>query len=106
VPSCHRGTAGRSTLYNGDEKTAEHIADLPRWYDQRGSFDKNHIPKHLEGGFAPFIIEQDVEVLPLANILKQNGLRDLHLLHIDTEGYDYEILNTLDLAQRPPPQFY
>ena len=106
---CHAAigaSAGKSIFYYVDEKAAEHIADLPSWYDQLGSFDKNHILKHLEGRLAPFIIEQDVEVFPLADILKQNGLRDLHLLHIDTEGYDYEILKTLDLAQHPPSAIF
>jgi len=95
-------TAGQATFYYVDEKAVESIPDLPSWYDQLGSFDKNHILKHLGGALAPFIVEQNVEVLPLPDVLKRNGIRDVHLLHIDTEGHDYEVLKTLDLAKQPP----
>jgi hypothetical protein len=76
------------------------------WYDQLGSFDKNHILKHLGGALAPFIVEQIVEVLPLPDVLDRNGIRDVHLLHIDTEGHDYEVLKTLDLSKLPPSAIF
>ncbi len=95
-------TAGKATFYYVDEKAAESIPDLPSWYDQLGSFDKNHILKHLNGVLEPFIVEHDVEVLPLTDVLKRNGIRNVHLLHIDTEGHDYEVLKTLDIANLTP----
>jgi FkbM family methyltransferase len=97
---------GKSTFYYVDEKAVESIPNLPSWYDQLGSFDKNHILKHLDGALAPFIVEHDVEVLPLSDVLTRNGIRDVHLLHIDTEGYDYEVLKTLDLAKQSPTAIF
>lgn len=95
-------TPGEATFYYVDEKAAASIPDLPSWYDQLGSFDKGHILKHLDGALAPFIVECKVEVLPLRDVLKKNGIVDVHLLHIDTEGHDYEVLKTLDFTGPAP----
>lgn len=94
--------AGEATFYYVNQKATESIPNLPSWYDQLGSFDKNHILKQLGGVLAPFIIERKVEVLPLTEVLRRNGIQEMHLLHIDTEGYDYEILKTLNLASQAP----
>jgi FkbM family methyltransferase len=93
---------GQAAFYYVDAKAAATIPDLPDWCDQLGSFDKNHITKHLDGSLTPFIVESMVEVRPLADVLQRNGMRDAHLLHIDTEGYDYEILKTVDLTHEAP----
>jgi FkbM family methyltransferase len=93
---------GRSTFYYVDEQAREHIPDLPRWFDQLGSFDKNHILKHLDGRLAPFIVESTVEVRRLSDVLERHRIGVVHLLHIDAEGYDYEVLKTLDFVRHTP----
>ncbi len=93
---------GQTTFYYVDEKAIESIPDLPEWYDQLGSFDRNHITRQLDGVLTPFILECTVKVHPLPDVLRKNGIRDVHLLHIDAEGYDYEVLKTVDLANEPP----
>ena len=98
--------AGHATFYYVDPKAAEHIPGLPGWYDQLGSFDRNHIVKHLDGVLTPFIIECNVEVCSLNDVLKRNGIRKVHLLHIDTEGHDYEVLKTLDFAGQSPAAIF
>jgi FkbM family methyltransferase len=90
-----------ATFYYVDEKAMDSIPNLPEWYGQLGSFDRNHITKHL-GAVAPFIVESIVDVRPLPAVLEKNGIRDVHLLHIDAEGYDYEVLKTIDLANQAP----
>jgi FkbM family methyltransferase len=95
-------TDGEATFYYVDQKALKCIPNLPSWFDQLGSFDKSHIVKHLNGVLAPFIIECNVEVRALGDVLKKNGIRDVHLLHVDTEGHDYEVLKTLDLANQAP----
>ena len=94
--------AGQAVFYYVDAKAMASIPGLPDWYDQLGSFDKQHITKHLDGALTPFIVESMVEVRPMADVLKRNGIREAHLLHIDTEGYDYEILKTVDLTHEAP----
>jgi len=93
---------GKTAFYYVDGKAIDSIPDLPFWYDQLGSFDRNHIVKHLGGVLEPFILECPVEVRPLSEVLNKNGIRDVHLLHIDAEGYDYEVLKTIDLAGAAP----
>jgi FkbM family methyltransferase len=99
-------SAGETTFYYVDQKAAQEIPDLPEWYDQLGSFDRNHIVKHLNGVLEPFIIERLVEVRTLQEVLEKNSIRNVHFLHIDTEGYDYEVLKTLNLADNPPWAIY
>lgn len=97
---------GESTFYYVDEKAEESIPNLPSWYDQLGSFNKDHILKHLHGALEPFIIACNVEVLPLTDVLKRNGIQKIHLLHIDTEGHDYEVLKTVNFADEEPNAIY
>src|SRR6202020_2516553 len=72
------------------------------WYDQLGSFDRSHIVRQMDGILTPFILECAVEVSPLTDVLKKNAIREVHLRHIDTEGYDYEVVKTADLTHQPP----
>jgi FkbM family methyltransferase len=94
--------SGKATFYYVDRKAIDSLPDLPFWYDQLGSFDRDHILKHFDGALAPFILACSVEVRPLPEVLKKNGIRDVHLLHIDAEGYDYEVLKTIDLSSAAP----
>lgn len=93
---------GKAVFYFVDEQAASALPDLPSYFDQLGSFDKSHILKHLDARIQPFIVESEVEVCTLSEVLDRNGVKDLHLLHIDAEGYDYEVLKTLDFANHAP----
>jgi FkbM family methyltransferase len=94
--------AGEATFYYVDEKAVRDLTWLPPWFDQLGSFDRSHIVKHLDGALEPFIVECKVQVRPLSDVLLRNGIQEVHLLHVDTEGHDYEVLKTVDFAQHPP----
>jgi FkbM family methyltransferase len=94
--------AGEGTFYYVDAKAIESIPSLPTWFDQLGSFDRNHIMKHLDGVLDPFIIECKVQVCPLSDVLMRNRIQYVHLLHVDTEGHDYEVLKTLDFTKHAP----
>lgn len=93
---------GRTTFYYVDQKATETLPGLPSYYDQLGSFDRSHIVKHLNGALEPFILESSFEVCPLEQVLTRNGVGEIHFLHIDTEGYDYEVLKTLDFNTHTP----
>lgn len=93
---------GKATFYSVDERAAGAIPNLPEWWDELGSFDRNHIVKHLDGVLEPFIIEQEVAVRTLSGLLAKNTIEDVHFLQIDVEGYDYEVLKLVDLRNRPP----
>jgi FkbM family methyltransferase len=93
--------AGEATFYYVDQE-ARKALPLPEWFDQLGSFDRSHIVKHLDGILEPFILEAKVEVCPMSEVLARNHVQEIHLLHIDTEGYDYEVLRTLDFSRYRP----
>ena len=97
---------GQTAFYYVDAKAIESIPDLSVWYDRLGSFNRNHITKQLDGVPTPFILECTVEVHPLPDVLKKNWIRDVHLLHIDAEGYDYEVLKTVDLENESPAAIF
>lgn len=94
--------AGERTFYYVDAKAIQSIPNLPAWFDQIGSFDRNHIMKHLNGVLDPFITACKVQVCLLSDVLMRNGIQDIHLLHVDAEGHDYEVLKTLDFVKHVP----
>jgi len=94
-------TAGVKPFYYLDPDARVSLPDLPVWFDHLASFDRNHILKHYVE-LEPFIHERDIEVITLANVLDRHGIGKFHLLHVDTEGYDYEVLKTLDFEKNAP----
>jgi FkbM family methyltransferase len=92
---------GIRRMYYVSDEIKKIRPDVPFWYDQLGSFDRNHILKH-GCDFAPFITSEEVPCEPLADTLARNGITRIDLLHIDTEGYDFEVIKQLDLTQRAP----
>jgi FkbM family methyltransferase len=94
--------AGEAPLYYVHPEARQSLPDLPAWVDQLGSLDRDHIVRHLDGALAPFIVACVVDVRPLAEVLRNRGIRDVHLLHVDTEGRDFEVLETLDFATHAP----
>lgn len=93
---------GRSTFYLLDPEAARARTDLPAWYDQIGSFDREHILRHLGAGAESLIREREVEVVPLSALLDRLDFPRPHLLHVDTEGFDLEVLRGLDFDRHGP----
>jgi len=98
----------RRRLYFVSDEIKKIRSDIPFWYDQLGSFDKGHILKHsmLLGlsrtQLEAFIASEEVPCEPLTEVLERNRITKVDLLHIDTEGYDYEVLKQVDLKTSPP----
>lgn len=76
---------------------ASDTPDLPEWYDQLGSFRKEVVLRHK--GVVPYFddlfIEDTVDAITFDELLKKHKVEHLNLVHIDTEGYDYEIIKTI-----------
>ena len=64
------------------------IPDMPEWYDQLGSFERDHVAKHFSAEAEKFILEKEIDVCPLSLILKRTGFMAPLVLHIDVEGFD------------------
>lgn len=91
-----------TTFYYIDPIAETEVADLPEWYDQLGGFSRNHIVKHLGIKVDPYIRVECLPTTTLASLLKKHEIVNLDLLHIDTEGADYQILKQLNLRQVRP----
>lgn len=81
------------------EQAVRDMPELPEWHDQLGSFDRNHITKHVGSRLDPYIVSVDVPVVPLNELLDKHGVASIDLLHLDTEGHDWRILKHLDLER-------
>lgn len=92
----------RPFYYVSKEAINELGEELPLWYDQLGSFDKDHIGKHLEGRLEPYKKRVDIDCVPLRDLFDKHELQQVDLLHIDTEGFDYEVLKQFDFDQYRP----
>jgi FkbM family methyltransferase len=93
---------GCSPFYYIDPAAKEFMPDLPYWYDQLGSFDRGHIARHFGDKLDKFIVKIDIPTSRLSTVLQRNNISQIDLLHIDTEGYDWNILRQLDLKLYAP----
>ena len=96
------GTEKRRRQFYYVSEQARSGLDLPYWHDQLGSFDRRHILRMLGDEVSPYIIETDVECVPLQEVLDRNRINTIDLLHIDTEGFDYQVLAQVDFKRYKP----
>lgn len=89
-------------FYTVKKEAKVDLPDLPSYYDQIGSFDKKHILKHFDGVLEPYIEEILLSGLTLEELFKRNNIKEITLLHIDAEGYDWKILSQLNLDNIKP----
>jgi FkbM family methyltransferase len=95
---------GRAMFFHLRDAGGEERRALPDWYDGVGSFDRETILRHAPQmpDVAERIVEAEVEVLAFETLCSRHGLGAIDLLVIDTEGHDWEVLRTIDLARRAP----
>jgi FkbM family methyltransferase len=93
---------GTSTLYSVDPRPGD-----PYWIDQVASFDRATLEGHADRitGVRERIVEVPVASLTLATLIERHGLRSVDLMHIDVEGYDFEVLKQIDFASPWAPTF-
>lgn len=72
--------------------------DLPILFDQMGSFNREHIAKH-GAVLDPLIVETMVKCEPLPSTLVRHRISHVDFIHIDVEGYDYEVLKQIDFKK-------
>ena len=71
--------------------------DLPIWYDQLGSFNLSVILKHKAEipDIENYIICEKIKTITFKTLIKKYPIRQFDIIHIDTEGYDYEIIKLI-----------
>jgi FkbM family methyltransferase len=95
-------TRGTQKFHYVSETARGAVSDLPDWYSRIGSFSRAHITTLLGPTIEPFIVEADVQAVPLADILAEHAVESIDLLHIDAEGFDDAVLAQLDFARFRP----
>lgn len=93
------GTADFYAVSESDSDDA-----LPEWYDQLGSWSLEHILKHSPyiPGLEERIVTLEVPCMTFESLCGKFGLEQLDVIHIDAEGYDYEIIKSIDLQRHRP----
>jgi len=78
--------------------------ELPIWYDQLSSFYIDVILSHEKDipQIRDFIIKEEVQCLTIESILEKHQIFKVDLIHIDTEGYDFEILKLIPFSRITP----
>ncbi|MBL8816819.1 MAG: FkbM family methyltransferase [Planctomyces sp.] len=91
-----------ASFYYIDSSAETAINDLPYWYNQIGSFRKEHIYSHFGDFITPFVREIQVEVKPLSAVLEKLAVKSVEFLHVDTEGHDLVVMQSLDFSKYRP----
>jgi FkbM family methyltransferase len=96
---------GERTLYSFDPEDP----DLPTWLGQMASFNRRFLekflpslPPHRRADFNALIVEHTVPCITVAQAVEELGVEGVELVQIDAEGYDWEIVRTIDLSGPMP----
>ena len=89
-----------------------------RWASGLTTFNKEVLEKQFESGYVAakakankvsvpedrnqWIVEEKVEVLSFNTLLDRYKLNKVHLLQIDTEGFDYEVIKMVNFGRIKP----
>jgi FkbM family methyltransferase len=79
-------------------------ADVPGWHAGLGSFSRDVVLKHAYAipDLEQRLVTAVVPCLTFAALCDKHHVQQLDLLHMDTEGYDYEILKLVDFERFRP----
>lgn len=93
-------------IHNTEENMTIHRVNpnsasiLPKYSKGIASFDKKH---HINCKIdSKHILEEKVACISLENLIKNNNIKNIDLLQIDTEGYDSEIILNIDFKKIKP----
>jgi FkbM family methyltransferase len=93
-------------IHNTEENMTIHRVNpnsasiLPKYSKGIASFDKKH---HINCKIdSKHILEEKVGCISLENLIKNNNIKNIDLLQIDTEGYDSEIILNIDFKKIKP----
>jgi FkbM family methyltransferase len=95
---------GELPFYHLAEPTQEDLDRLPTWADGIGSFSRASVLSHARAiaDVERLVIESAVPTLTFESLCRRYDVPHVDLILIDTEGYDWEILQNIDLARWHP----
>jgi FkbM family methyltransferase len=70
------------------------------WYEGLGSFKKNVLLKHKNAipEFDELLVTELIDLITFQDLIQKHQITFINLLHIDTEGYEFEILSSIDFS--------
>jgi FkbM family methyltransferase len=95
-------SSGSLPIYYVDPKAKEVMPEIPDYFEQLPSFDKQKVLDFLGPKGASLLREQMVETAPLSELLPRHGIKEVDFLQIDAEGFDYEVLKTFPFDAMKP----
>jgi FkbM family methyltransferase len=95
---------GERPFFHLRDATDEERDSLPDWYDGIGSLSRETLMSHEPQipDIEERVRESRVPVLRFESLLRKHGYERPDLVLIDTEGYDGEIVRSIDLRARGP----
>jgi FkbM family methyltransferase len=95
---------GRLPFYHLTEPEADERDRLPDWYDGVGSFSRENVVGHTRDipDIERRVVQTEVPVLTFESLCRRHDVERVDLLVVDTEGYDHEILKSIDFERRHP----
>ncbi|WP_432409981.1 FkbM family methyltransferase [Rasiella sp. SM2506] len=91
-------TETTATIYRIDSKETE---QYPDWVKGIASFNKEHLTKFEFIDFS-HIIAETVEAAHLMDIVSKTSFTAFDYFQIDTEGYDFKVINMFDFTNYKP----
>ena len=80
------------------------------WYERSSSFNKGHLLRQLDTirRHLPTaeIVEEQVSCRPFGYLIEKYNVQAIDLLHIDAEGYDYEIIKMVPFGRIKPRMIF
>ncbi|MBD0258347.1 MAG: FkbM family methyltransferase [Cytophagales bacterium] len=78
--------------------------DVPSWSSLLGSFRKSVVLKNIGSapGLKKYLFSEKVNCISFKSLLRKHGVTKIDFLHIDTEGYDYEVIKSIPFRELKP----
>jgi FkbM family methyltransferase len=82
----------------------ECLPEFPPFAYQVGSFEREHVLKHFQEipNLEAKIEAIEVPCKTYEQIREQAGLSSVHVLHVDVEGHEEQVLNSIDFSRSKP----
>jgi FkbM family methyltransferase len=101
VNAAIHNTLEEATLYVVSEK---YDSKVPEWALGTASFNKNHVIKTEVP--EEYVEAIQVPCVSLSGLMDREGMNRIDLLQIDTEGYDSEIVRSIDFTKTRPSMIH
>ncbi len=77
---------------------------LPEWCNGLGTFNLDVLLTHKWAipNLEDYVVTEQVSCITLSELLDRHAIQHIDLLLIDTEGFDYQIIQQIDFAQTRP----